>query len=196
MSRRTRASRQRVVQAVALSLSVLGVIYGLLVHPQQAELRESRREMADLALEADRARGATLMAEMARMDMNAASNKLALIESSMASGDVYLWTVKAFEKYQRMHDIRFNAIDRPEIVKTGSLPAVPYQTARVVVSGHATYHQFGRFLADFENAYPFARLEDLELTAPLFNRTHDEESERLQFILRVALLIKPLPPES
>jgi len=61
------------------------------------------------------------------------------------------------------------------------------------VRGTAYYHDLGKFIADFENAFPYVRLLNLEmepvgLPSPASN---PEEQEKLSFKMDIVTLIKP-----
>lgn len=194
MSNRRRGRKRKVFAALIGGVSVLGILYGLLVRPQWVELETLRAEASNLALEVTRSRHAAEQAQAARQDMLGTSNTLAQIEARMVTGDAYLWVVKTFERFQNTHDIRFNEIDPPELGKNQLLPPVPHQAARVTVSGSAAYHEFGKFLADFENTFPFARLDDLELQAPGSRGGTAPENEQLRFKMAVSVLMKAGKP--
>ena len=79
------------------------------------------------------------------------------------------------------------------------LPQFPYEAAIFSVRGTAYYHQFGKFLADFENRFPYFRVQNLILGAgsgsesaagsdATATRTGDE---KLNFSMVVIALIKP-----
>ena len=66
------------------------------------------------------------------------------------------------------------------------------------VRGTAYYHDFGRFVADFENTYPYMRIQNIDLepagasastsTGPAGNA---EDGERLAFKMEVITLVNP-----
>jgi len=85
----------------------------------------------------------------------------------------------------------------------GNLPKFPYQAATFGVKLSARYHDFGRFLADFENEFPYLRVKNLEVApeaakfgvreeAGLDQRLRSQES--LLINMRVVTLIKPAAP--
>jgi hypothetical protein len=183
--------RRRVVQAILLSLCALGVLYGLVVMPLWAEYDHAGEDLT-AALEAiEESKKTAIQAKTAYDDMVTWSNRLAQAESTMAGGDVYSWVVKTFEALRAGHGVQFTQIDSPDVKDSQTLPKVEYKEARFGVSGRATYHSLGAFIAQLENSLPFARLLDLEMHAPGASRGDFEESEQLRFKMQVSVLMKP-----
>jgi hypothetical protein len=56
------------------------------------------------------------------------------------------------------------------------------------VRGFANYHDFGRFLADFETQYPFMRVRTFSLSAGALETA---ASEKLSFEMEIVALVKP-----
>ena len=69
------------------------------------------------------------------------------------------------------------------------LPDFPYKQATFTVAGTARFHDFGRFLADFENEFPHVRVVNLSLDAN--TPAGGEDAETLNFKMEIVTLIKP-----
>src|SRR5437667_30229 len=94
-----------------------------------------------------------------------AMNKLKVVEDSMASGvDHYTWAIKLLEEARARHDVKIIETTRPVKGDVGLLPQFPYQAAIFTVRGAGHYHDFGKFLADFENSFPYFRVQNLSLS--------------------------------
>jgi len=60
--------------------------------------------------------------------------------------------------------------------------------------GTAYYHDFGRFVADFENAFPYMRIQNIELDpASASAASPQQEPEKLSFRLEIVALVNPNP---
>jgi Tfp pilus assembly protein PilO len=57
-------------------------------------------------------------------------------------------------------------IKPPEISDKGVIAGFPYKWAKFHITGEGHYHDFGKFIADFENAFPFFRIENLDIGVP------------------------------
>ena len=176
--------------AILGSFIAVGVMFAFVVWPQWGELQAARQEMSNAQGTAEQARRASIQAKEAYDDMVATSNALAQAETGMATGDVYSWVVRTFEALKANHHVQLSQIDPPEIRESNVLPKAGYRRAKFTVSGRATYHDLGSFLADFENKYPFARLTNLEIHAPGASRGDYDESEELRFAMDVTVAVR------
>lgn len=130
-----------------------------------------------------------------REELEALNKKLAVVEDRMVAGDTNVWI--------RTETIRFKStgvykVDMPQFstaegVRIGVLPEFPYKAAKYRVSGTAYYHDFGRFLADFENYFPNVRVQNLDLAT--VKSVEPEHRERLAFSMELVALIKPPAPK-
>ena len=130
-------------------------------------------------------------ADQIETDLKAASKKLAEIEEEqMASGDLYGAVVFNIKRFKLPHA----KVDMPqfsplEVKDVNLLPKFPYRQATLTVGGTAYFHDFGRFLADFENTFPYVRVLNIDLEpSPV---TQNGEKEKLSFKMDIVTLIKP-----
>jgi hypothetical protein len=88
-------------------------------------------------------------------------------------------------------------VDIPQIGKeapcdVGVFPTFPYQAAAFGVRGKGYYHDIGKFVADFENSFPYMRIQNLELAPDGGAQAADDET--IQFRMEIVTLIKPVAP--
>ena len=81
----------------------------------------------------------------------------------MASGDLYSWVILTMNKFRAGHRVEIPQFSREQIRDVDLIPGFPYKSATFTVRGTAYYHDLGKFVADFENTYPYIRLVNLEL---------------------------------
>lgn len=106
-------------------------------------------------------------------------------ESDMASGDLYSWTYSTMRQFKQSYKVELPDIGAPKLGKVELFPAFPYSQITFTISGKAYYHELGKFVADFENAFPHARLVNLNVI-PVAG-----ETEMLTFNVDVIALVKP-----
>jgi Tfp pilus assembly protein PilO len=106
-------------------------------------------------------------------------------EMDMASGDLYSWTYSTMRQFKSAYKVELPDIGAPKLGQVDLLPAFPYSQITFTISGKAYYHELGKFVADFENAFPHARLVNLNVT-PVAGDT-----ETLTFNVDVIALVKP-----
>ena len=60
------------------------------------------------------------------------------------------------------------------------------------ITHRAAYHEFGRFVADFENAFPYMRIQNIELDpAAASNASAQSDQEKLAFKMEIVTLVNP-----
>jgi hypothetical protein len=55
---------------------------------------------------------------------------------------------------------------QPEIAEKGVIADFPYKWAVFHITGEGHYHDFGKFIADFENAFPFFSIRNIDISVP------------------------------
>ena len=103
----------------------------------------------------------------------------------MASGDLYSWTYNTLRQFKQQYKVEIPEIGHPVVGAVDLLPAFPYQQLSFSITGKAYYHDLGKFVADFENAFPHARVTDLVIV-PVGG-----ETEELSFRMDIIALVKP-----
>jgi hypothetical protein len=107
----------------------------------------------------------------------------------MAAGDLYSWMFTTLRRFQKGYKVEIPQISSVTSSPMNLLPRFPYQQATVSVGGTAHYHELGRFIADFENAFPYMRISNLTLDLNTSPATGDYE--KLSFKMEIVSLVKP-----
>lgn len=110
-------------------------------------------------------------------------------EAGMASGDLYSWMFTSLRRIQRGYKIEIPQISPVVSGDVAILPKFPYKQATVSIGGTAHYHELGRFIADFENAFPYMRISNL--TLDINSSPTPGDFEKLAFKMEITSLIKP-----
>lgn len=116
--------------------------------------------------------------------------KLGKLEAGMATGDLYSWAINSLRQFKTPYKVeipQFSQIDGPK--DTTMLAGFPYQQATLTIGGTAFFYDFGRFLADFENAFPYIRVQNLQLEPMSAMASND--AEKLTFRMDIITLVKP-----
>lgn len=103
-----------------------------------------------------------------RIELQTLLDEIAEKEAFMASGDLYSWIWTELSNFTRNkgHEVRIPLISRDwNIGPSRMVPGLPqpYQVVTYKVQGVAYYHDFGSFLADFENTYPYLRVQSFRI---------------------------------
>jgi hypothetical protein len=120
----------------------------------------------------------------------AAEQMLAEAEKGIASGDVYDWVINTVRDFKAKGGYQVDILQFSPISAQGTvnlLPGVPYKQATLSVVGSAHFHDFGRFIADFENAFPNMRVINLGLEP---SAAGVGLTEKLSFRMDLVTLVK------
>ena len=83
-------------------------------------------------------------------------------ESDMASGDPASWIYNTIRNFKAQYKVDIAVNGQLAMGDVDLLPKFPYKQLKVTVGGTAYYHDLGKFIADFENTYPHARIANLD----------------------------------
>jgi Tfp pilus assembly protein PilO len=187
-----RVSKEKRTQLVIVALvtgAVLALIYFGLIQRQYFSLAKiaDAKKTADaklLSIKSTITNTAIIAKELAE-----SSDTLEKTGTDMASGDLYSWTYDTLRRFKQSYQVDIPEVGQPAIGKVDLLPEFPYKQIRFSVSGAGYYHDLGKFIADFENHFPHARLINLTVE-PLGGQ---ESSEKLSFKMEVVALVKSNP---
>jgi len=193
MNKLPKEKRDRIiVAAIATLIAIAGIWYGL-IRSQQAKLGDSARTTVKAQEKVTNAKRRIEKEKQIQIELDAARQGLKAIEDEMASGDLYSWIIVTVNKFRAAHRVEIPQFSREQVREVNVIPGFPYKGATFTVRGTAYYHDLGKFIADFENAFPYVRLLNLEmepvgLPSPASN---PEEQEKLSFKMDIVTLIKP-----
>ncbi len=191
----TKLSKEKKSHLVLVGLLTVGALAGLwfgLISLQKDKLVEIANKIK--AAEEQRQKMRQVVKDAAQVDeaVKDASRKLGEIETGIptSSGDLYSWVVNALKQFNTPgYKVDMPQFGVPTVAEMRMLPGFPYNQATVPVSGSAYYWDFGKFLADFENKFPYMRVQSLNLI-PGGGLT-PAERERLIFQMEFITLVKP-----
>ena len=183
----------RLIGVVVLTVIALGALGFGLIKWQYGTLRviAGKTEVAEKRLE--QVKDAIRRADQIEIEFNAKNKTLAEQEEAMASGDIYSWAVNALRRFKLSYRVEIPQIGQPTPPgDVNLLPNFPYKQVTLRVGGTAYYHDFGNFIADFENQFPQIRVANLNLESS--PSVGPGEKEKLAFSLDIIALVKPSTP--
>jgi Tfp pilus assembly protein PilO len=189
---KTLKTRKDQILLVAIGTgAVVAVLWFALLSGQYQTLKQTRQQGDEMRDKVTRAENLLRRAPQIEEELEHKTGELLAIEDTMAWGDIYSRTLNTLNHFIRDHLVSFNTSDlsREVIADVSLLPNFPYQSASFVVKVTAHYHDFGVFLADLENSFPYLRVQNLELIPvpkPLGPNT-----EKLECKFEIVMLVKP-----
>ncbi len=189
MNKLSKEKQQQLILTILVTGLVLAGLWFGIIRSQQHSLRLLDQKKATAQQKLSQIKKAIEMADQTEQELCDAKKQLDKFEEDMAAGDLYSWTITRIRTFKLGYKVdipQFSQIDGPKDVSL--LPSFPYKQVTVTVGGTATFHEFGKFVADFENQFPHMRLLNLSLE-PASSLTAGE-AEKLSFKMDIAALVK------
>lgn len=205
----SKEKQQQLVLVGIMTGAVIALLYFMVIQGQKERIQAMGTQLTDEEQRVDKARRTVKLYDQRLAELDSLSQELRNIEDTMASGDLYLWSVQTINRIRARHRVEIPEFGRPNDEKTTLLPDFPYRSATFSVRGKAYYHDFGKFLADLENSFPYMRVQKLKLepAAPPPSNTGSSSNarsgraestagplEKLQFEMEVVALIHKATP--
>ena len=189
-SKMSNAKRNQIIGLILATLLVLGGLgYGL-IKRQYDNLQSLAKKKGENDSKLQLMDTAVKNADQIEAALAEVSESLAEKEATMASGDIYSWSIDTMKKFKANYKVevpQFGPISSQTEVSL--LPGFPYKQATLNVGGKAYYHDLGRFITDFENQFPFMRV--VNLTLDVDPSPGASEREKLSFKMDIITLVKP-----
>lgn len=203
MSKLPKDKRDKMILVGMVTVVASAAIWLLLIKTQYNTLRTARAQAVTAQGQLDRGQNTLTTKAKTAEDFEVASKQLRAKESVMAApNDMYSWLIQTLNKFRAGHRVEIPQFGPPQMSEVGVFAKFPYQAAVFNVRGTAYYHDLGKFLADFENTFPFIRVQNIELEpggegAPKpggENTSNQDSREKLNFKLELLTLVRPVAP--
>jgi Tfp pilus assembly protein PilO len=177
--------RNPFIIVVLSTAAVLAIISLGLIRSQNAtlsSLANSRRSASDKLQSME---STIKNANITASQLAETTAALAAAEADMASGDLFSWSYTSMRQFKQAYKVEIPEIGHPEAGDVDMFAKFPYKQIRFTLTGKAYYHDLGKFVSDFENIFPHARVENLTME-PIVGG-----SEKLSFRMQIVELVKP-----
>jgi hypothetical protein len=207
MSKLPKEKRDKIILVGMATVVASAAIWLLLIKTQFNTLRTTREQAVTAHGQLQRGQATLLTKAKTSEDFDAASKQLREKETAMAApNDMYSWLIQTLNNFRSNHrGVEIPQFGPPQPSEVGVFAKFPfhaavfnvrgtayYHDAAVFnVRGTAYYHDLGKFLADFENTFPFMRVQNIELEPASEGPAGQEAREKLSFKLELLTLVKP-----
>jgi hypothetical protein len=185
-------SKEKKLHLILVALGTVGAIAGLwfgLLSLQKNKIRQISSKINDTQQQIEKVQKVVIKGSKIEAALNDSKAKLDAIETTMPAGDLYSWMVSTLRQFNApAYRVDLPQISVPSIGEVRMFPNFPYHQATASVGGTAYYYEFGKFLADFENRFPYIRVQNVNLEpAPGAN---PDEREKLAFHMEIVALVR------
>lgn len=189
MNKLPKQKRDQLIMVAFGTIIIIVATWYLLISSQMGKIVAAKKKAETKLAQVTTSENMVKRGDQIETELEDARQKLKAIEDTMASGDTYTWAVRTVNKFLTAYRVEIPDFSRPAEEKVSLLPSFPYKAAVFTVRGSAFYHDLGKFLADFENNFPYIRIQKIKM-APTPSAT-TTEPEKLNFELEISALIRP-----
>jgi len=190
MKRLPPAKRNHLIIVIASTIAVLCGVYFFLIQNQKEQNIKLAHETIDRQDELDKIKKSIKQAEITDANLAEITLQLNRAEEDVVTGDPYAWIYDTIRRFRTNYHVDIPNIGQPITSEVDLLGGFPYKQVKVSLSGTAYFHDLGKFIADFENAYPHVRLVNLSLE-PAAGGGPSSNGEKLTFRVDMVALFKP-----
>jgi hypothetical protein len=196
MTKISKDKRDKIILTGFVTVAVSVGIWLLVIKAQAQTVKDVRAEASKSRDQLNRGRATLTTQARVDQEFEEASRKLKQREVAMAApNDMYSWLIQTLNTFRQGYKVEIPQFGRELPTEVGIFPKFPYRAALFHVKGTAYYHDFGKFLADFENAFPYIRVQNIELYPAGETLGGTAESrEKLNFNMELLTLVKPSAP--
>jgi hypothetical protein len=193
MNRLSKAKRDQLI-LVGLGTGFMLILIGFgLIRSQYATISGINSRVAAARSQLDSMQDTIKKAGNVSSQMTELTATLAQTESDLASGDPAQWIYNSIRNFKERYQVDVAVTSQLSVGEVNFLPHFPYKQIQVTVGGKAYYHDLGKFIADFENSFPHARITNLNLEP---EDGSGKEGEKLAFRMELIVLTNPNGPQS
>lgn len=190
MNKLSKEKQQQLIFVGFITGIVVLLLYIFLIRAQANSKFLKEEEIKRLTEEVENADKLKKSSPQVTADLDKKRTVLDGMEKDMATGDLYSWVIIKVNKFKLGYNVDIPVFSREERAVVGVFPEFPYEAVKYTLKGSAYYHDFGKFLADFENAFPYMRVQNIDLS-PESGTANGPEAEKLSFRFDLVVPLKP-----
>ena len=196
MSKLPKDKRDKIILIGMGTVVACAALWFFLINAQRGTLATVRKEAEKSREQLNRGQATVKTQAAVKQEFEEAALALKQRESALAApNDMYSWFIQTLNGFQAGSKVEIPQFGRELPTEVGCFPKFPYHAALFNVRGTDYYHDFGRFLADFENAFPYIRVQNIDLEPVVSEAAGIGDSrEKLGFKMELLTLVRPITP--
>jgi len=193
MNKIPKDKQQKIIAVGLMTIMVSALIWFGFISSQTKTLTTVRQQKATASLQLQKGQATLASAESLTKAFDDVSRKLKEREAGMAApNDMFSWLVQTLNTFRAPYNVDIPQFGRELPTEVGVFAKFPYRAALFTVKGSAYYHDFGKFLADFENTFPNIRVQNIELDPATDSAGGANSGEKLSFKMDLLTLVRPI----
>lgn len=179
----TKTQRDQLIAVAFAAVAAMAALWYFVVVAQGKELAATQASCVKMLTKLTDASAKVHRAEKIGLELTNCMQQLSQREATFAPArEPYSWMVDVMRRfYLPAEDVhRYKSVSNidfkpPEISEKGIIGDFPYKWARFHVTGEGHYHDFGKFIANFENNFPYFTIQNLEISVPGLRQAQDPD---------------------
>jgi len=178
--------RNQLILVIFCTMAVVALMWFDLIRPRYTALSQAATSQKAAGQKLEDIQSAIKRANTITTDLADVTQTLSNAENDMASGDLYSWIYDTIRLFKTTYQVDIPQIGPPEVETVNLLPSYPFKQVKFTITGTAYYHDFGKFIANFENTFPHIRVVNLQIQP----NQNTGSNEKLSFKIDVIALVK------
>jgi Tfp pilus assembly protein PilO len=189
MTKLTKTQRDQLLGVAMGAVAVMGALWYFVVMAQQRELDTIKKNTNKIT---DTLKNGELKIRSGAQIGLQLTNEVEILqkrEAELAPGhDPYSWMIAKIGQFiLPRKGVNIRSISQAEISEKNIFRNFPYKWAIFHIKGVGYYREFGKFFADFENTFPYYRIQNVEISSAGVG----EDYEKLSYSFDI---VTPLVP--
>lgn len=206
MSKMPKEKRDKVILVGLGTAAAVAAIYFAVINLQRETLKGEQKRYVEADLKLGNGQNTLKLEKAVEVNYQEVLGKLKGEEANLAPAtDMYSWLIQTMKEFRLGYNVDIPQFSRETPTDVGVFAKFPYQAAIFTVSGTAHFHDFGKFLADFENKHPYIRVQNLEIEPMAGEATSaapgssssgsaSKSNEKLTFKMNLLTVVRPIAP--
>ena len=199
MNKLSKEKKDKLLLTCIGCVGIIAVLYFLVITDQKRDIDQLNSRIAQMKSKRDLSDKQVKRLPNVQTDLEDQKKLLIQKQAQMPKPDEdHVWFLRIMEEMRTKYSLEVDDIKTPAPIDPGVLPKFPFRAVELRVSMLGNYTDFGRFLADFENRFPYMRVELMSIGAErsLAPRAGEvpsvssKDTGTLRFNYRVIALIK------
>jgi len=186
----TKEKRDQLILTCVGTLVALVSIFYLWINPRYTAIKKYTSSIGSRQNTVADMEKTIAAAAATAQQLHDTTNALTSAESDLAYGDPNAWIYDTMRHFKVRYKVDVTLGNQAIVDDVDILPSFPYKQLRFSVNGSGFYHDLGRFVSDFENEFPHARVVNLRVDPAV------ETGEKLNFHMDIITLVKQNEPQS
>jgi Tfp pilus assembly protein PilO len=167
MSKLPKEKRDKLILVILGAIGVAGILYTFILSNQKDTLGSLNAKITTTRDKLGKAERLVKSAPTIQERLKEGRDTLEARQKDMVpDGQEFYTFFKLFDQFRHQEKLQtsfIGSISKPEFDNPGVLPKIPYKAAIFGIRASGYFKDIGKFIADFENAYPYMRVQGLRL---------------------------------